>query len=167
MAQESLDAGDYRDAIRQFEEALAIDPTNGAIKSGLGRANLAMSNWYLRRGLTDKAFDELIAAKSHVPSDDDSLRTEIGKAFNAMGDRYRHAGEIDWAVTCYKRAFGLDEDDLGYREDLAGGYYAKGKELFDEGDYVGAEWNIQQAVDLFQSRQSYLDLLAAAQDAQG
>lgn len=166
LGREALADRRPNEAIHHFEAGLAIDPTSDTLKGGLAQAHLDVSKWWLARGVEDKAFTELCAAKQHAPSDDEDLGADLAQAFNQLGDRYRYQEESDWAISCYQRAFDLDATNTAYRSELATAYDTRGSERFDTGEYELAEADYQAAVDLYPGRQSYLDHLQAAQDAQ-
>ncbi len=163
---EALDAGRSQEAIRHYETATAMDPNSGDLKSGLARAHVAMSKWWLARGLDSKAFDELSAARVHAPSGDEALNKDLARSFNLLGDRYRHKDDLDWAISAYQRAYDIDSTNYGYRNDLASTCDAKGTEYFDAREYESAETYYKKAVDLFPGRETYQTRLQAAHDAQ-
>jgi len=166
MGNEALEEGRAADAIRHYEEAIELDSSADTLKSGLSRAHLEMSKWWQSRGLDDKAFTELSTAKQLLPSADEDLTKDLAQAFHLMGSQYRHAGELDWAISSFKRAYDLDPSNFDYRTNLARTYDAKGTERFDAGEYEQAETQYQLAVDLFPGNENYQARLQAAQDAQ-
>ncbi|MBN1345943.1 MAG: tetratricopeptide repeat protein [Phycisphaerae bacterium] len=166
MGYEAIENRHADDAMRYFEEGAAIDPTSTDLKAGLSRAHLEKSKWWLARGLEDKAFNELSAAKMNAPSNDERLTKDLASAFNTLGDHYRQDGRLDWAISSYRRAHDLDSTSFTYRSKLAQAYDARGTEYFDTADYENAEYNYQQASDLFPGSESYAAHLQSAQDAQ-
>jgi tetratricopeptide (TPR) repeat protein len=166
LGHEALEQRKPADAIRYYQEAIARDPTSEGLKSGLARAHLGMAKWWQSRGQDQKASTELNAARRRAPSDDEALNKDIASTFNLFGDRYRHAGDLSWAITSYERAFDLDSENLSYRRDLGMTYDAKGTELFDAGEFEAAESYYQKAVDLYPGSETYQAHLQAAKDAQ-
>ncbi len=166
MGNEALEEGRASDAIRYYEEAVELDGSADTLKSGLSRSHMEMSKWWQSRGLDNKAFIELNTAKQLLPSTDEDLTKDLSQAFHLLGSQYRHAGELDWAISCFKRSYNLDPTNLTYRMNLAQAYDARGTEHFDAGDYEEAEAQYQLAVDLYPGNENYQARLQAAQDAQ-
>ncbi len=154
------------DALRYFEEANGRDPSNTAVKGGLARAHMQMADWWQSRGIESKAYDELSSAQLFAPDEDEDLQADLAAAFDRVGDRFKDEGNLDYAISAYKRAYELDDSKYGHKFQLAEAYDEKGTVLFDLSEFESAEMYYQDAVDLFPTRQSYLDHLQAAQDAQ-
>ena len=110
-----------KDAIRYFQKAIAIDPTDLALRSNLAEA-------YLRDDWLDEAEKEFLrvlkAAPDHIES-----RIGLGAVYSALGD----AGDPDMydaAVTQYSNALTLAERKAGSKRlkksELAKMRYARG-----------------------------------------
>jgi tetratricopeptide (TPR) repeat protein len=166
LGHEALDERRTTEAIRYFKEASALDPASKDHKSGLGRAYMDDSRWWLMRGLEDKAFEKLNAAKSYAPLSDEDLTEDLAAAFYDLGRRYDHDDRLDWAISSYKRAYELNDGNLTYRGKLAESYSAKGDEHFAAAEYQDAETQYQLALDLYKGSETYADLVQSAQDAQ-
>jgi len=165
LGAEALTQGRAADAVRHYQDAVALDASSDVLHGGLALAHAAMSQWWLMRGQSSKAFMELTSAKLHLRTGQDASRRQVARNFHNLADRYEKQGNWGWALSCYANAHELDSSNRTYRSDLGAAYDAMGTRLFDEGKYADAEIYYQKAVDLFPGNATYRTHLQAAKDA--
>ena len=133
--QTALMKGDLSASIRDFNDALAIDPKNPS-----ALRELAMID--LRNGRFDRARDRLKAAVDVAP-DDVEVRYQYAQALKSAGDHARAAEETAAAARLRKEQQNIDEirKALVQRPADAGLRYEAAKWLIEHGhEKEGLEW---------------------------
>ncbi len=112
-----LDAGDLEQAEKAFKESLEADVDFGPAHNNLGKVYFKKKDWYA-------AAWEFEFAKKLMPRQ--------AEPWNNLGMVYEQAGELDRAVEEYRKAVGLDGENVSYQANLARALVRRG----DKGDEV-------------------------------
>ena len=102
--------GRTADAIREYETAIRIDPSNSEAHNNLGIA-------YAMRGEFDKAVTEIQLALQ--------LNPLSSNAYNNLGSIYANMRLWDRAIECFKTAIALKPEDVTFQNRLARAYEEK------------------------------------------
>ncbi len=113
----ALDAGQIDEAEKAFKAALEADVDFGPAHNNLGKVYFKKKDWYA-------AAWEFEFAKKLMPRQ--------AEPWNNLGMVYEQAGELDRAVEEYRKAIGLDGENVSYQANLARALVRRG----DKGDEV-------------------------------
>lgn len=93
--------GQFDEAVQELHEATKLDPENSDLHRELGITFLLNKDW-------KRARVEMLEALHHDPTDAD--------AHNGLGYALEKLGEVEPALTEYRRATELEPDDPSYRQ---------------------------------------------------
>lgn len=93
--------GQFDEAVQELHEATKLDPENSDLHRELGITFLLNKDW-------KRARIEMLEALHHDPTDAD--------AHNGLGYALEKLGEVEPALTEYRRATQLEPDDPSYRQ---------------------------------------------------
>ena len=139
--------GSFKDAIKSFERALSINPDLVDVYNNIGMV-------HAESGDREKAFE----AFSRAARNPNYLTPE--KSLYNMGNLYFDSGQVDMAITYYRRA-------VTEKPEFALGYRGLGKAYLALNDVEGAEAEFAKAVELFDSDIESLFQLARINQERG
>ncbi len=143
LAGEQLAKGNPDQAIKIFEDLLAVDPNNAEAYNQIGY-------YYGYRGDYDKAIDNLTKYQFISPDN--------ANPFDSLGENQANAGRYNEAIENLNRA-------LAIKADFAPAYWHLGVAYEGMGDYAKAEQSYEKASDLDDNdnmRREYLTLAVRA-----